>query len=332
MRRDKQIADVDYEKGWAMMARMESVWMLIAIDAAMDWDMSQWDFSQAYLNGRLPDDPPVYMHQPKRFAKQREESKICKLFLPLYGMVQASHIWYFVLLMFFIELRFISSRADPCICFRHWNGEHTITTTHTDDVLAFFTSKEELTCVFDEFKNQYEITDVSENGLIVRLSIGHLPSGDISILQKAYIVKVLKHFDLWNLPPLNTPLPPGAWVVAQGKNDALTSEEINFIVDKPYCTLLRVFQWVACHTHWNLSFACSEFSRVQNNPAPEHWELLVEMYRYVCGTLNYGLLYSKMATEVPIQPISWTDSDWGGCVITQRSISDMVFTMFGTPI
>ena len=54
----------------------------------------QYDFSLAYLNGDLPSEPPVYMHQPTGFAKQGEEDKVCLMHKPLYGMVQAGHIWY----------------------------------------------------------------------------------------------------------------------------------------------------------------------------------------------------------------------------------------------
>ncbi len=80
----------EYGSKWAMVARMESTRMLIAIGAVCQLYFKQWDFLAAYLNGWL--DKPAYMKQPKGFVKPGEESKVYMLKQLLYGMVQAGHI------------------------------------------------------------------------------------------------------------------------------------------------------------------------------------------------------------------------------------------------
>jgi hypothetical protein len=89
-RGDEMIEGKDFEVKWAMVARMESVRMTFAVAAVNRLHVQQSDFSGAYLNGTM--DRPVYMKQPKGFAKQGEENKVCLLLRLLYGLVQAGHI------------------------------------------------------------------------------------------------------------------------------------------------------------------------------------------------------------------------------------------------
>jgi hypothetical protein len=64
----------DFEVKWAMVAQMESVQMVFAVAAVEQLVVRQWDFSGAYLNGTM--DHPIYMKQPRGFAKQGEETKV----------------------------------------------------------------------------------------------------------------------------------------------------------------------------------------------------------------------------------------------------------------
>ena len=94
--------------------------------------MKQWDFPNAYLNGVLPTDPPVYMHQPCGFTERGKEHLVCLMLKALYGMVQAGHIWYQTLLALYVSLGYKVSRADPAVQSHTFN----IQSVHTDDVLT----------------------------------------------------------------------------------------------------------------------------------------------------------------------------------------------------
>jgi hypothetical protein len=76
-RGDKMVEGKDFEVKWAMVARMELVRMVFAVVAMKGLHMRQWDFAGAYLNGEM--DKPVYMRQPRGFAKRGEEHKVCLL-------------------------------------------------------------------------------------------------------------------------------------------------------------------------------------------------------------------------------------------------------------
>jgi hypothetical protein len=76
-RGDEMVEGKDFEVKWAMVARMESVHIVFAVAAVKGLHVRQWDFAGAYLNGVM--DKPVYMRQPRGFAKQGEEHKVCLL-------------------------------------------------------------------------------------------------------------------------------------------------------------------------------------------------------------------------------------------------------------
>jgi len=77
--------------------------------------------------------------------------------------------------------------------------------------------------------------------------------------------------------------------------------------------------------------------KVQSNPAPEHWDLLIGICRYIIGTIDYGIRYSRPPPEVHkpgagVKPEGFVDSDWAGCVDTRRSTSGYIFLMGGAPV
>lgn len=70
---DSQIPGIDFDKGWAMVTRVESVQMAMAVAAVKQLVPRQFDFSSAYLNGVM--DRPLYMNQ--RVLPSRGRSRKC---------------------------------------------------------------------------------------------------------------------------------------------------------------------------------------------------------------------------------------------------------------
>jgi hypothetical protein len=89
---DRMQCNIDYGETWAMVARMESVHIVMAIAVIKGLATQQWDFSGAYLNG--DQDQPVWMQQLLGFVKPGEEHMACQLLKALYGTPNVGHIWY----------------------------------------------------------------------------------------------------------------------------------------------------------------------------------------------------------------------------------------------
>ena len=59
-------------------------------------------------------------------------------------------------------------------------------------------------------------------------------------------------------------------------------------------------------------------ARFQSNPKESHLLAVKRIIRYLKGTINLGLWYSKQSS---LDLIGYTDADYGGCKIDRKSTS-----------
>ena len=77
---------IDYDDTFTLVARMESVRILLVVAAQEGWSVHHLDVKSAFLNGDLKE---VYVRQPPGFAVPEEEGKVYRLRKALYGLRQA---------------------------------------------------------------------------------------------------------------------------------------------------------------------------------------------------------------------------------------------------
>jgi hypothetical protein len=71
-------------------------------------------------------------------------------------------------------------------------------------------------------------------------------------------------------------------------------------------------------TRPDIAFAVSALSQYLKHPGIWHYHAAVQVFRYLAGTKDVGLLYSR--NENP-QVKAFVDSDWGNCLDTRRSVT-----------
>jgi hypothetical protein len=185
------------------------------------------------------------------------------LLRPLYGLVQAGHIWYKLLAEGYRDLGYRENAADPCIRTRQRGEDYTLTSTHTDDVLGVSSSEAESRRVVNEFAAKWDLKEV-DVALLLGLTVEKLSDGSISISQTQYFEKVLEHFGYSDLAPLSTPLPTGYQIVASPS--PLSVEDAAFMKNKPFRPILGTIVWGSSGTRPDLAYACCALGHVQSNP------------------------------------------------------------------
>ena len=98
---------VDYTEVFALVARMDTVRMIIALAAHKNWRIFQLDVKSAFLHGELSED--VYVEQSRGYEKEGSEHLLYKLHKALYGLKQAPRAWFNQ-----IEAHFISEGFQRC--------------------------------------------------------------------------------------------------------------------------------------------------------------------------------------------------------------------------
>nr|GEU63765.1 hypothetical protein [Tanacetum cinerariifolium] len=95
---------IDYDEMFALVARIESIRLLLAYAAHKDFTVFQMDVKTAFLNGILKEE--VYVGQPLGFVSKQYPNHVYALNKALYGLKQEPRAWYDVLSQFLIESGF----------------------------------------------------------------------------------------------------------------------------------------------------------------------------------------------------------------------------------
>ena len=74
----------------------------------------------------------------------------------------------------------------------------------------------------------------------------------------------------------------------------------------------------------DIAYSVSSVARFCSHPTEEHWTAIKRIFRYLQGTISYGLEYSKGDDDGNL-----VDSDWAGDSNDQKSTSGYVFVING---
>ena len=82
-----QVEGMDYGETCALIARLESIRILLAYANHYDITLYQMDIKSAFLNGEIEEE--VYVKQPPGFVNPKKHNHVYKLHKALYGLKQA---------------------------------------------------------------------------------------------------------------------------------------------------------------------------------------------------------------------------------------------------
>nr|GEZ57649.1 hypothetical protein [Tanacetum cinerariifolium] len=104
---------IDFEESFALVARLESVWIFVAYVAHKSFLIYQMDVKMTFLNGPLNEE--VYVAQPDGFVDPGHPEKVYRLRKALYGLKQAPRAWYCELSNFLTSKGFTKGTIDPTL-------------------------------------------------------------------------------------------------------------------------------------------------------------------------------------------------------------------------
>ena len=105
-----QKGGIDYDETFALVARYNSIRVVISLTSLLGWKLHQMDVKTTFLNGQIEEE--VCIEQPKGSELHGRESHVCKLKKALYGLKQAPRAWYARIDNYLQSLGFSKSIAD----------------------------------------------------------------------------------------------------------------------------------------------------------------------------------------------------------------------------
>nr|GEZ32617.1 zinc finger, CCHC-type [Tanacetum cinerariifolium] len=202
----RQKEGIDLFDTYALVARISTIRLLLALAAIHDLVIHQIDVINAFLNGDL--DEEIYMKQPEGFVMPGRKSKVCKLKKSLSGLKQAPKQWHQKFDNVVLSSGFSLNQADKCVYSKFdASGKGVIICLYVDNMLIFGTDQDQVNKTKEFLSSEFDIKELGEAEMILGIRIKREKT-DISISQSHYIEKILTKFNFANCSPVYTLVDP----------------------------------------------------------------------------------------------------------------------------
>nr|KAJ0221909.1 hypothetical protein LSAT_V11C200058740 [Lactuca sativa] len=157
----RQKEDIDFFDTYALVARISTIRLLLALTAIHNLVIHQMDVKIAFLNGDL--DAEIYMKQPEVFVMPGNEHKVCKLKKSLYGLKQAPKQWHQKFDDVVLSNGFALNQADKYVYNKFdTSGKGVMICLYVDDMLIFGTDLEEVDKTKKFLSSSFDMKDMGE--------------------------------------------------------------------------------------------------------------------------------------------------------------------------
>ncbi|CAL1388981.1 unnamed protein product [Linum trigynum] len=280
--------------------------MLLAIASIQNWHLHQMDVSNAFLNGDLEE--VVYMELPEGLREKPEyKGKVCKLKKSLYGLKQASRMWYAKLTESLLAKGFKQSKSDYSIFLTEITGNLVVVIVYVDDILVGSPSLEAVNSVKKLLGSLFKMKDLGEMKYFLGLEINRTAAG-IHVSQRKYCIELLKEAGFDECKPAKTP--------SSVKQVLSAADGESYLNIQNFKHLLGQLQYLNS-TRPDITFAVQQLCQFQDSPTTVHLKALHRVFRYLKNSPGQGVFYSSKAA---IQLTGYSDSDWATCPDTRRSL------------
>jgi hypothetical protein len=323
----KQIEGVDYVKTFSSTAQMRSFRMILVLACAYDLELTQYDISNAFLNGELEEE--IYMDFPPGYPGENPEECL-KLNKGLYGLKQASRIWNKRLVGELNKAGLEVCKTEPGIL--HHLDEKCFVCLHVDDIIVATDNMELKKKIVEVLQACFLVKVLGNLSMFVGVRITRdTKKGTIELDQSAYVERVLRRFDKWfKWKKVKCPAP----ATRLSKLDVPTTEaEWDEIKDFPYPSVVGSLMYAAVATRPDLMQSVSQLARFMSKWGSPHIKAADQALNFLRGTFKDGIRFTKPEDFDGVLDIyAFSDSDWAGCPDTRRSTTGYLIIICGGPI
>lgn len=192
----------DYHNTFSPVAKMAIVRTLLAIVDVKRWDIHQHDINNAFLHGDLSEE--VYMVIPQGHPLYGIDS-ICKLIKSIYGLKQASRVWFEKLASVLLEIGFTQSVADYSMFIYKDSGIFITALVYVDNILLIGNDSSFIAHVKSILHSTFTITYLGLAKYYLGLEYSRTEKG-IYLHQHKFVHDLLLEAGFENSKPLSLPV------------------------------------------------------------------------------------------------------------------------------
>ncbi|XP_019094507.1 PREDICTED: uncharacterized protein LOC109129919 [Camelina sativa] len=163
-----------------------------------------------------------------------------------------------------------------------------------------------ITELLQSLNEEFHMKDLGQLSYFLGLQTHYHPAG-LFLNQHKYAEDLILAAGMADCAPTSTPLPL----------ELQNVKWLEDLFDQPtlFCSLAEKLQYLTL-TRLDIQFAVNPFCQRMHAPTVADFSLLKRIIRYIKGTVDYGISFSKNA-DFTLR--TYSDSDYAGCQTTSRS-------------
>nr|GFC18956.1 retrovirus-related Pol polyprotein from transposon TNT 1-94 [Tanacetum cinerariifolium] len=189
-----------------------------------------------------------------------------------------------------------------------WIKASTKGLVYVDDIIFGSTYLRYIQLFSDLMKSRFEMSMLREMTFFLGLQVNQSPCG-IFINQSKYVLEILNKYGMESCDPVGTPMKI---------KDKLDLDQNGTPVNATkYRSMIGVLMYLTS-SRLDIVHATYLCARYQAKPTEKHLKEVKMIFRYLRGTINTGLWYTK---DSSFELTGFSDADYAGCKDTFKSTS-----------
>ena len=304
---------VDYDRIFATVVKTSTIRLALIVAAARDYNLTQIDIRQAYLQAELPEH--LYMRVPPGIPSFNEKRQplVCRLNRSLYGLKQAGREWGVLFASFLISWGFIRSSIDTCLFTYAKSGLTLWMLVYVDDCIIVDNDESLRARFVADLSRRFPVDDRGELTWMLGLAVQRDRSARVLTLSQELYIKDLveryaPHIRAGHNRKYDTPVEEGLRLSHDDcpKPDSEAAQQM--VTLKPiYMALVGAFLWLGNMVYSEICHVTTQLARFVSNPGHVHFDAATRVLIYLDGKRNQGLRFEP-DTSLPLHV--YVDSSW----------------------
>lgn len=305
---------------YSAVANSTSVKLFFILMAVKDLECQQYDIVTAFLHAHAEGDP-VYVVQPEGFDDG--SGRVCRLRKALYGLRKAPLWWFNTLSTRLHEIGFEPLSTD--MCFFKCDRLSALLILYVDDLLIAAPDKDTIKAVEDLLVQCFNLKALGEVHEFLGIQVErNREERNVLLHQRRYTERILEAFAATDLKPAKTPWDHKLSIPAVFDPDESRAYE--------YSRKTGSVNYLSVNTRPDITFTVGRLSKANKGPNEAYERALQHLFRYLKGTLGYGLLFGGKEYIDKLSLHAYADASFGDNPLTRYSTAGHVIFVAGGPV
>nr|GEU34197.1 retrotransposon protein, putative, unclassified [Tanacetum cinerariifolium] len=201
-----------------------------------------------------------------------------------------------------------SGTIDPTLFIRRFDNHILVVQVYVDDIIFDSSHPRYTQLFFDLMKSRFEMSMMGEMTFFLGLQVNQSPCG-IFINQSKYVLEILKKYGMESYDPIGTPM--------EIKDEVDLDQNGTPVDVTKYRSIIGALMYLTS-SRLDIVHATCLCAQYQAKPIEKHLKEVKRIFRYLRGTVNTGLWYTK---DSGFELTGFSDADYAGCKDTFKSAS-----------